>query len=135
MRAYEVMRDANLSAEVKAGTIVYPLLRHDYGLASDDSRALGYECVSVTLKRSGGYPSFTIAKRDLKEIHVAPLTPPTDEHVQATCRPGAGRETCRYLAISADGWSCEKHSNLAETIDDRVTAPAPWMPQATTAMA
>jgi hypothetical protein len=50
------------------GTIVYGLMMHDYGLASDDTRITGVEHVSVTLDPAGGYPSFTIVKSDLEKV-------------------------------------------------------------------
>lgn len=53
------------------GQTVYELIHYDYGLASDDTRFTGVEYVSVTLDESGDYPSFTIPKHELKEIHDA----------------------------------------------------------------
>lgn len=44
----------------------------------------------------------------------------TDDHVMSVCRPGAGHDTCRYLAMGAGGWSCEKHSSLGPYLDQRV---------------
>lgn len=49
-----------------AGTIVYDFVHYDYGLASDDTRGFGHPHVSVTLDQAGGYPSFTVAERDLE---------------------------------------------------------------------
>lgn len=120
-QAYRVLKDSALSEEAKAGSVVYDCLGHDYGLASDDTRMTGIEHVSVTLKRSGGYPYFTIPRRDLKKIDAPPLPKLTDCHVMEVCRLGEQAETCRYLAMGAGGWSCEKHSPLAGTLDDRVT--------------
>lgn len=51
------------------GDIVYDLLRHDYGLANDDSRATGILHKSVTLDPTGDYPSFTVPAHNLEEIH------------------------------------------------------------------
>lgn len=51
-----------------AGTIVYDLLKHDYGLASDDTRFSGIEHVSVTLDPTGDWPSFTVIKSDLEPV-------------------------------------------------------------------
>lgn len=48
-----------------AGTIVYDAGCYDYSLAADDTRLTGVEHVSVTLNSSGGYPFFTIPKRQL----------------------------------------------------------------------
>ena len=55
--------------DLPAGTICYDLMKHDYGLASDDTRLTGVPHVSVTLDPEGGYPSFTIVAADLEEIH------------------------------------------------------------------
>lgn len=51
-----------------AGTIVYRAKGYDYGLASEDTRDTGIEHTSVTLDPGGGYPSFTVAWRDLEEL-------------------------------------------------------------------
>ena len=51
-----------------AGTIVYSLSGHDYGLAADDTRFSGIPHTSVTLDPTGDYPSFTIQTADLEEI-------------------------------------------------------------------
>lgn len=51
-----------------AGTIVYKLLQHDYGLARDDTNITGIEHISVTLEEDGGYPSFTVPLDDLMEM-------------------------------------------------------------------
>lgn len=50
------------------------------------------------------------------------LSPPDDAHVKEHCRPGQGDGTCRYLTMSPGGWSCEKHSSLAQYLDARVAA-------------
>ena len=47
-------------------------------------------------------------------------TPPTDEWVRDVCLVGHGQDCCRYLTMSAAGWSCEKHSNLRSLLDRRV---------------
>jgi len=119
VQAYRVLKDSNLNGEAKVGTIVYAGRGYDYGLASDDTRATGIEHVSVTLKRSGDYPTFTVPLRDLEEIETPPLPKLDGAHVDAVCRPGAGALTCRYLAMGATGWSCEKHSSLAHALDER----------------
>lgn len=118
-QAYRLLKSAEL-ADAPAGTIVYGAAAHDYGLASDDSRITGIEHISVTLKRSGGYPTFTMPLRDLEKTEAPPLPKLTEDHVMATCKPGAGAATCRYLAMGAGGWSCEKHSSLAAALDRRV---------------
>lgn len=50
------------------------------------------------------------------------LTPPDDTWVKFVCKIGAGAECCKYLTMSAGagaGWSCEKHTSLAATIDEK----------------
>lgn len=50
------------------GTIVYELVKYDYGLARDDTNHTGIEHVSVTLKSDGDYPSFTIPSDYLEPL-------------------------------------------------------------------
>jgi len=52
----------------KAGTVVYDSRKHDYGLASDDTRITGVPHISVTLDPSGDYPVFTVAEHDLESL-------------------------------------------------------------------
>ena len=35
---------------------------------------------------------------------------PTTDEVKALCKPGAGAETCVWLAMGADGWQCMEKS-------------------------
>lgn len=72
-KMYRLLADSKISPEVKAGAVVYDILGHDYGLASDDTRMTGVHHISVTTKEDGGYPSFTIPKEDLEEIGEAPF--------------------------------------------------------------
>lgn len=53
----------------KQGGIVYQCTKHDYGCASDDTRATGFMHISVTLDPTGDYPFFTIPVRNLEQIH------------------------------------------------------------------
>lgn len=46
---------------------------------------------------------------------------PDDAHVEATCKAGQ-IGCCRYLAMGAGGWSCEKHSEMRAHLDARVAA-------------
>ena len=62
---YVMLKDSEVNEDVKAGDVVYYLRKHDYGLASDDTRATGIEHVSVTLDKDGDYPSFTVPRRDI----------------------------------------------------------------------
>jgi hypothetical protein len=48
-----------------AGTRVYELKYHDYGLARDDTNHTGIEHESVTMDPMGNYPSFTVPKHFL----------------------------------------------------------------------
>lgn len=68
MAAYLLLADSAIEPEAKTGSIVYDLMRPDYGLASADSRGFGYECVSVTLSPYGDYPSFTVPKSALRKL-------------------------------------------------------------------
>lgn len=52
----------------KAGDVVYACCGYDYGCANDDTRMLGFEHISVTLKEDGGYPFFTVPIAVLEEI-------------------------------------------------------------------
>lgn len=51
-----------------AGTKLYEALKHDYGLAKDDTRTYEREYVSVTRNEDGDYPLFTIPKSLLEEV-------------------------------------------------------------------
>jgi hypothetical protein len=48
------------------------------------------------------------------------MTPPDTFHVDSVCKLGHGEETCRYLAMSANGWSCEKLGPMRAYLDNRV---------------
>jgi hypothetical protein len=48
--------------------------------------------------------------------------PPTDEWTKTVCKIGQGHDCCRYLTMSPDGWSCEKHGTLARLLDRRAAA-------------
>jgi hypothetical protein len=52
----------------KAGTIVYDAEGHDYGLARDDTYDTGIKHISVTLKKDGSNPFFTVPLEDLELI-------------------------------------------------------------------
>lgn len=106
--------------DAKAGDFVYECFGYDYGLASDDTRATGIPHRSVTLSRFGAYPSFTIPEEALEPVEPDVPEYPSDEHTKTVCKIGAGAETCRYLTMGAHGWSCEKHSSVANTLDRRV---------------
>lgn len=46
--------------------------------------------------------------------------PGEDSHVIRTCKMGAGKACCRYLAFGQDGFQCLKHSTMRDYIDERV---------------
>ena len=66
-KKYIMLADSKVNTDVKEGTVVYEYLKHDYGLASDDTWITGIEHVSVTLNEDGNYPSFTVPVTDLGE--------------------------------------------------------------------
>lgn len=69
VKRYTLKRRDRAATEIPEGVdTVYQCKGHDYGLASDDSRATGIEHVSVTLDPTGDYPFFTIPKTDLEEV-------------------------------------------------------------------
>lgn len=65
---YRMKTDSKLEPKAVAGTIVYTLNGYDYGSASDDNRAFGFEHKSVTLKPNGDYPYFTVPISELEII-------------------------------------------------------------------
>lgn len=44
---------------------------------------------------------------------------PNTEYATVVCKIGQGALCCRYLAMSPNGWSCEKHSRLKKYLDVR----------------
>lgn len=44
---------------------------------------------------------------------------PDFAYVQNVCLIGKGAQTCRYLAVAGDGWSCLKNTNLKDHLDRR----------------
>lgn len=68
VQKYKVLNAENSSGEVTEGQIVYELMKHDYGLASDDTRFTGIQHISVTHDVNGDYPSFTIPVAHLEEV-------------------------------------------------------------------
>lgn len=70
------------AGEMPAGTTVYECSVHDYGLARDDANLTGIEHKSVTLDPNGGWPTFSVPVRILREIPrtaEAPI-PQTENH-------------------------------------------------------
>lgn len=117
-QAYRMKTSSPLEPQATEGVIVFRGSGYDYGLAAEDTAITGIEHISVSLKRSGGSPTFTHPLRNLEPTTVEPLPKLTEDHVRAVCRPGAGAATCRYLTLSSH-WQCEKHTSLAASIDWR----------------
>jgi len=45
---------------------------------------------------------------------------PEKQHINDVCRIGQGHDCCRYLTIGAQGWCCEKHTQIGRMLDARV---------------
>jgi hypothetical protein len=65
---FKMLVDSTLEKKAVAGTIVYTCVKPDYGIASGDTRALGYQVMSMTLNEDGDYPSFSVARHDMERI-------------------------------------------------------------------
>ncbi|HUU66617.1 MAG TPA: hypothetical protein VMW57_04950 [Methyloceanibacter sp.] len=45
----------------------------------------------------------------------------TSTHVTTVCRPGAGAETCRFLAMDGYGWACARgNGDLEAYIEEQM---------------
>lgn len=44
-------------------------------------------------------------------------TPPDTKWAKEECRIGQGSRTCRFITMGPKGWSCQKHGELAETLN------------------
>lgn len=121
MTAYRLKEDSTIS-DAKKGDLVFSSSGYDYGMASDDTAMTGIQHISVTTKRSGAYPTFTIPLRDLEEVEMPEAKYPDDVYVAEVCKMGQGNACCRYLTMHPKGWSCEKLGNLKDTLDRRVEA-------------
>ncbi len=47
---------------------------------------------------------------------------PDNKQVREVCKIGQGAECCRYLTMGANGWSCEKLSEMGITLDAKALA-------------
>lgn len=68
-RKYRIRRFNQMGLELPArpdDNIVYQLLYHDYGAADKATYEMHIPHLAVTLKASGDYPYFVMAKRDLE---------------------------------------------------------------------
>jgi hypothetical protein len=45
-----------------------------------------------------------------------------EERMTTTCKRGAGEETCRFIALRAEGFCCAKNSPLAPELNRRAEA-------------
>ena len=45
---------------------------------------------------------------------------PQSEHVERLCKPGQGKDSCRYLTLGGKGYGCAQTSNLKDSIDKKV---------------
>jgi hypothetical protein len=68
MAPYKVLKNSKLEPKATVGTTIYECAMCDYGVASDDSRILGVEHRSFTLKANGDYPFFTMPLSDVERI-------------------------------------------------------------------
>lgn len=53
---------------LEAGVTLYKCKLTDYGLASQDTRQFGFQCISVTQDPNGGHPCYSVAVHDLEEV-------------------------------------------------------------------
>jgi len=63
---YKVLRSGRSSMPAKAGETLFPG-RDLYGIASDDSRILGFDVIAVSYNQSGE-PFFTIPREDVVQF-------------------------------------------------------------------
>ena len=64
MVTYRLLADSEVEPSAKAGDIVYKARKYDYGLAGEDSRLLGFPCVSVTKDAGDDYPFLVVPAHD-----------------------------------------------------------------------
>lgn len=67
-KRFKMLKHSAINHEAVAGVFVYACNKHDYSLASDDTRATGKPHRSVTLDPSGDYPFFTVPISDIEEV-------------------------------------------------------------------
>lgn len=68
IKTFEMLVDSQIEPKATKGTIVFDCVKHDYGLANDDTRMTGIKHTSVTLDAGGGYPFFTVPVKDIKPL-------------------------------------------------------------------
>lgn len=44
-----------------------------------------------------------------------------EEILKNICKIGEGKDCCRYIIYSSNGFECVKHTSLKKTIDDKVS--------------
>ena len=105
----------------KTGEIGIPFTGYDYGCTDP--------AVEVPMVYKGGDKNPTTPfsdgtlYEDLEPCELKPEDMFTPEHIKKVCKPGQGGSTCRYLAASADGFSCAKVEaslSVARYVDDQV---------------
>lgn len=67
-QTFRMLKDSPIEPKAKAGTIVYPCVKCDYGCASDDTAVTGVEHMSMTLSKNGDYPFFTVPMPDMEVV-------------------------------------------------------------------
>jgi hypothetical protein len=63
--AFRLLCDQPGETALAAGTLVYECLKDDFGAANQDSRRTGDRHLAVTMDPEGGYPFFTVRRKDL----------------------------------------------------------------------
>jgi hypothetical protein len=103
-----------------AGTIVYPLLNYDYGLACADTRATGIEHISVTQDPAGGYPSVTVTHADIEEVveGIEPQELPMKQQVDVTLKLSLWLDA----AMDEDEIVTRVRSSLPKAFGEELTA-------------
>ena len=76
-----------------AGTTVFRLINHDYGIAADDTRYTGKKHVSVTVSPDGDFPSFSYPLEDLVE------TPAEERRIMAHFFPQVWEDADEDLTL------------------------------------
>ena len=67
VKSFIVLNNSRSSKPTSVGDIIYKCVQCDFGVASQDSRMMGAQFISVTYDKDGDYPFFTIAYDDIQE--------------------------------------------------------------------
>lgn len=70
LRSYILLQDRVIDGELmgRVDDMVFECIRDDHGCANQDTRATGIPHIAVTFDPKGGYPFFTVPRRDLKDF-------------------------------------------------------------------